>query len=256
MQKVRIVGGKSTAGRVSILSDTFVATARSDEDGEVTCKVKRHSPLSRFLYKNKRLPIPRLVRMILFFVDSMTRKGRMLLGLYTLGVVLLDKFLSSGGSVFGPSVSAFLKQYRWIIYAVVLVGALVYIHRRIATWHGAEHMAIAAYDRTGATDVQAIVRECPVHDKCGGRLFLPLVVGMIIANLVAKNFGVSETIVSLAILECMLWLDTLMGWDKIPGTSQASHFLQRWVTTRYPGKQELRTAQLALQELVAAHHVS
>lgn len=256
MQEVRIVGGMSTAGRVSILSDMFVATAHSDEDGEITCEVKRHSPLSRFFYKNKRLPIPRLVRMILFFADSMTKKWWILLGLCTLGVVLLEKFLPSGGSVSGLSVSMFLKQYWWIIYAVVLVGVLVYIRRYIATWHGAEHMAIAAYDHTGTTNIRAIGRECPVHDKCGGRLFLPLVVGTIIANLVAKNFGVSETIVLLAILECVLWMDTLRGWDKIPCTSQVSHLLQRWITTRYPGEQELRTAQRALQELVAAHHTS
>ena len=251
MQQVRIVGGKSTAGRVSILSDEFVATAHSERDGEITCKVKRHSPLSRFLYKNKRLPIPRLVRMILFFAVSMTRKGWVLLGLYVLGIVLLDKFFPTGSAV-----SAFLKQYWWLFYALIQVGALTYIHRRIATWHGAEHMAIAAYNRTGSTDTHAIACECPVHDKCGGRLILPLVVGMIIANLVAKILGVSETIGLLAILECILWVDTLNGWDKIPGTSQASYLLQRWVTTRYPGEQELQTAQRALHELVAAHHAS
>ena len=240
----------STASRISILSDEFIATAHSDEDNKITCKVKRHPPLSRFLYKNENLPIPKLVRLILFSVDAMTKKGWALLGLYVFSEVLLDTFFPSIDST---AISAFLKQYWLLVYVSILVGVLTYINRQIATWHGAEHMAIAAYDRNGSTTTLAITHECPVHDECGGRLFIPLFVGIVIANVIANKFELNETITTLAVLECALWVDTLKGWDKIPGTSHASHFLQKWVTTRYPGEQEMRTAQRALQELVTAH---
>ena len=59
---------------------------------------------------------------------------------------------------------------------------------------------------------------------------------------------------SLVAWEGVMWVDKLAGWDKIPGTSHASHFLQRFITTRVPGKQELLTAQRALRELVVAHN--
>lgn len=153
--KIKIIGGKSTAGRISILSDEFVSTARSDADGNITCRVKRHSPLSRFLYRNKNLPIPKLVRMILFLVDSMTKKGWMLFGLYVLIITLMERFLPAGslvlmlmgkyssGSI--DVVSASLLEF-FAIFVPLVVLMIIYTKRCIASWHGAEHMAIAAYD--------------------------------------------------------------------------------------------------------------
>lgn len=96
--KVRIVGGRSTAGKISILSDEFVATAYSNEDGNITCKVKRHSRLLRFLYKNRRLPVPRVIRLVLFFVSSMNniKKGVLIFsfGIELFGVRVNDIIIS------------------------------------------------------------------------------------------------------------------------------------------------------------------
>ena len=250
--QVKIIGGKSSHGRVSIISQEFVATA-CDEGGDITCEVKRHPYLLRFLFKNKRLLIPRVVRMALLLAGGMTGRGRMLLGLYVLGMALLMA-RSSTSSTSGTLVSSFLKQYWWAVYVIILPAILLYTRCRIATWHGAEHMTIAAYDRTGSTDIKQIAQECPVHDKCGGRLLLPIILGAIIARLLANNLGVSDVIVSLVALECVLWVDTLRGWDKIPGTSHVSHLLQKYATTRTPGPQELLTAQRAIQGLVAQYN--
>lgn len=114
-------------------------------------------------------------------------------------------------------------------------------------------MAIATYNRTGSTDIEDIAKESPVHDKCGTRLYLPIMAGMIIAEFVAKNFGVSHVITPLAILLGVLWMDSLIGWDKIPGISHAARLIQKHITTCVPKEQELLTAQRAMQELIAAH---
>lgn len=249
--QVNIIGGKSSTGRISILSDKFVATARSDEGGEITCEVRRHSSLARFLYRNKRLLIPRVVRMTLFLVSSMTRRDWVFLGVYTVGVLLLDKYLPDGsvsGTIGVP------PQYRWLIPLTIMAGFTWYAWLRIATWHGAEHMAIAAYERTGSTDIQSIEKECLVHDKCGGRMILPLTAAIITSVFVARIFEVSGVIVFFAAWEGVMWVDTLFGWDKIPGTSHTSHFLQKYITTRVPGRQELLTAQRAVRELIAAQN--
>lgn len=247
---VNIVGGNSASGQISILSDEFTATAQSDKDGRITCNIQRHSRLSRFFYKHKRFPIPRLIRLMLFLVNSLTRKGRLILGICLLGLVLiavlLQKYLSGS--------STFLGQYLWVTNVTVTFGALLYIRRHIATWHGAEHMAIAAYERTGSTDIKQISQESRVDDDCGGRLFPPFIAVTIVAKFVAISLGVNYTIVYLIALECMLWVDTLKGWDKIPGTSHASRLLQKYITTRTPGTQELLVAQRALQELIATHN--
>ncbi|OGN03630.1 MAG: hypothetical protein A2655_03460 [Candidatus Yanofskybacteria bacterium RIFCSPHIGHO2_01_FULL_43_42] len=254
--QVHIVGGKSSSGRVSILSDEFLATARSNEDGEITCEVRRHSSLAIFLYRNKHLPIPRVIRMMLFLVSFMTRRDLMFLGIFA-GILLVDKYLPSDISVFFGT-SGTSSQYGWLsslgMTAGIMVGMMVYGWSHVATWHGAEHMAIAAYERNGSTDIQHIANECPVQDKCGGRMILPLMTAMIASVFVAGIFDVSRVIVSLVAWEGVMWVDKLAGWDKIPGTSHASHFLQRFITTRVPGKQELLTAQRALRELVVAHN--
>lgn len=260
---MKIIGGKSTFGRISIMSDEFMSTARSDEDGNITCRVKRHSSLSRFLYRNKNLPIPKLVRMILFFVDSMTKKGWMFLGLYVLIVTLTEKYLLSGSLFlvladrYSPGLlNPKLVFLLWFlaICAVLIIPGVTYVQLYIASWHGAEHMAIAAYDRLGSTEMRDIVQESPINDECGGRLALPLLLGAVVAVIVAKTLMVSTVFAYILMLEGLLWVDALKGWDKIPGTSQASHLLQKWITTREPGAQELRTAQLALCELIVAHN--
>lgn len=264
--KMKIIGGKSTARRISILSEEFVSTARSNEDGNVTCKVKRHSPLSRFLYRNENLPMPKFVRMVLFFADSMTKKGWVFLGLYVLIVALMEKYLLSGSLLltlagkYQPGLldTSSASSFSFLLFSAMCVTltamGVTYTQRRIASWHGAEHMAIAAYTRTGSIEIRDIARECPVNDKCGGRLVLPLLVGAVVAVIAADILAVSTVITYVAMLESVMWIDSLKGWDKIPGTSQASHLLQKWITTCEPGAQELRTAQLALRELIAAHN--
>jgi len=251
MKPVKIIGGRSMIREVSLSSDEFTATANSDEKGKITCRVKRHSSLSIFLYRSK-LPIPRLAKLLLLLTGDMTKRAWEILSLLLLCVVLSEYCLPA--SSYRDHFFALFGWYNVLtFYIVTLVIGLIFIRKHIANWHGAEHMAIAAYERTSATDIQGITQESPIHDKCGGRLLLPLLVGMIMASFIAKNFAVSETIVFIAILECLLWVDKLIGWDKIPLTSQASRLLQKWVTTRYPGEQELKTAQCALQELVNAH---
>lgn len=243
MQRIRIVGGISSCGRVSILSDEFISSARYRE-GRVTCEVERLSSLLRFLYKHKGLPIPRLVRMALFFADSMAKSWvSIFIAVFFLRAFTVNSTAASSHSIFDELTR----------FAVVLLAVFAYSIWRVAKWHGAEHMAIAAYENSGNTDVQSIERESTINKKCGGRLILPLLASVVISNLIAKNFGVNVTIAFLAVMEAMLWVDTLKGWDNIPVTSQASDLLQKWVTTRRPETREVLTAQRALSELVRAH---
>ncbi|MBI4098447.1 MAG: DUF1385 domain-containing protein [Candidatus Magasanikbacteria bacterium] len=263
MQPVKIVAGMSARGRITLCSDTFIATARLDKDGDISCETERLAPVTRFFLKNKRLPIPQLVRIVLLFADGIGKKG-LLFSLLFLGSCVLVGMVTGlwlranypPPSPAAISVRAPSDQFLWVINVIIYIGGLLYINRRIATWHAAEHMAIAAYEETGSTDIQAITRASPVHDKCGSRFFLPLVAGSIIVELIAASFGISRTIIFLMILECMLWVDKLKGLDKLPGASHASRLLQRFVVTRQPGEREVRIAQRALQTLIAAHSAS
>lgn len=107
---------------------------------------------------------------------------------------------------------------------ILFVGVFVFIHR-LASWHGAEHMAIAAYERTGSTKVKDIESESPINPKCGGRLALPLLLASVIALSLSKRFEIPAFIFAIPLLEIVLWIDKLKGFDKIALFSQTStHF--------------------------------
>jgi uncharacterized protein YqhQ len=137
------------------------------------------------------------------------------------------------------------------IAAVFIVATLAYIRWRIAGWHGAEHMAIAAYERSGSVTIESMLEESPIDKNCGGRLLLPLSIAIFIAMLGAEHFGINLAITDLLAIEVVLQVDHRRGWHTIPLAAQASQFLQRWITTKDPTVQELKTAQLALCTLVA-----
>ena len=76
-----------------------------------------------------------------------------------------------------------------------------------------------------------------------------------IANLTARQFEIDYLILAyLVAVEFVLWVDGLIGWDHVPLIRQASHLLQRRVTTRQPSDREMQTAQRALEILVSLHH--
>jgi uncharacterized protein YqhQ len=188
--------------------------------------------------------------MFLFFFDGATIKGRILTIAYAMFVVstLFTK---------DPSISSkshlFVSLYSILVNLSVITMMMAYTRQYIATWHGAEHKTIASYENNGSIEIEDIKKESRINDKCGGRLFLPLIVGMSSANFIAKKLGVNTAIVNLALMELVLWIDTLIGWDKIPITSQVSRWLQKHITTREPGEIELHTAQFAFQKLIDAH---
>lgn len=245
MSDVELMGGRSTAHCIRILSNRFTATARFHKDGQITCVVTGHSPLSRFLSSHQRFPIPQLVRILLFLVDGMNTRERLLFVLFAVSAVPASSLFTFHSLSTVPLVLSF---------AAGIALQLGYGSRRVATWHGAEHMAIAAYQRNGSTDLETMRRESPVHEKCGGRILLPLLVGTTLAIATAKATGTNAVVLSLTTLEALLWVDSLKGWDRIPVARAASRILQKYITTRQPTDRELRTAQRALQELIKAHH--
>ncbi len=252
----KIVGGKSSPGQISILSEEFISTA-SWEPGKISWEVARHPVLSRFQYRHKYLPIPKLLKFLLFMVDTATgtlpRKTSSLIAIFVTLIFVFGIKMSLTETA--PTSDSDTKIFLLVmLISVIGNGFFAFsLGRSIASWHGAEHMAISAFDRDGSVSLEAIAKESPVHDSCGGRLVLPLVAAMFLGGFVATYFDLPTAISILVALECTFWVDSLIGWDKIPGTSHFSRFLQRSVTTRQPGKIELLTAHIALRELVKAH---
>lgn len=191
--------------------------------------------------------------MFAFAVGLMSPKTRVLFALYILFGIFVQTRMHALES--NLSKNALLLGLVALVELAFFVGAFVFV-RRLASWHGAEHMTIAAYERNGSIDVGSIEKESPINPRCGGRLALPLLLTSTLAVVLSKELGMSVFLFSIPLFEVVLQVDALKGFDKITPFSQASTLLQRYVTTKRPGALEVATGQTALLSLLDAHHTA
>lgn len=245
-----IIGGQSKHKKISMWTDEFISTAqclRNGEDIIIGVEVNLLPPENRFLLKHKYLPIPQILRLLLFATSGMSLWKKILF--YALAYFFLSFFSSFLGAA--HAINPILPPVMVYISVIALfVCSLCFIKDTVAKWHGAEHKAIAAYDH-GSTEIADTAKESRIHDKCGGGLYFPMVLMPIIASRIlgAMSIYVNFLIIFLLATECVLWIDKLIGWDKIPVFRETSRLLQRYVTTEEPGEIEILTAKAAIDGL-------
>lgn len=247
------IGGMSRPGGITISSDKYVSSAScniSKWTGEptFTCEVEKNPEMVPVLRKLRNWPIPRVLYLLIFIWVN----GGIAMKIIT-GVIILSYIPSI------PDVTIKVPLLVALALPLAMIAVpLWFVRKCIATWHAAEHMAIACFERHQSYAVSKIAKESPIHNKCGGRLALPLIgAGILCLCLdVFRPTGVNSGILDLLSLEIVLWIDHLWGYENIPGFSHASTWLQRYVTTKKPGQNELRTAALAMEKLVAAHQAA
>jgi len=259
---IKILGGHSQCREISISSVEFVSTAKCDENGKITCQVKSYPPVIAFLRRHRRWPIPGLIRLMIVIGSQFNGKQRWLYFTTPISMLIIawtQRFLFPANLKISQVVSPWQLWVDSLILVVILIALLGRKKESFTTWHGAEHMVIGAYDRYGSTELEIIAKQDRFHPKCGGRLLLPFVivfvVGLSLSTRAQANLFFGTLLFwEVVLVELVLLVDRLIGWDKIPITAQASWLLQRYVTTRQPGELELRTAQTALIELLRTPH--
>lgn len=248
--KIEITGGTSSKNIINLSTDEFMATAHSYPNNHISCKIRRRPKFARFILKYKNLPWPRLVWFVITILTGLTKD--VLIPFFVFLLIVTFTFI-----IFPPPVAlqAWGKGYanlsNWIYLAIFVLLVLVMKFYN-ASWHGAEHMTVAAYDRTGSVKIKDIAKESPINESCGGRFTIPFLVLPTIVSCFSS--GWNSVIFFFIALECIFWIDKLWGLEKIPITSQAAFMLQKYITTKTPGEQEMRTAQRALKKLIAAHN--
>jgi hypothetical protein len=131
------------------------------------------------------------------------------------------------------------------VFTLAALGAvLTFVHVFVARWHGAEHKVAAAYARDDPAWPDLVRTESRVHELCGGRFLLPLVV-LLLAPI--------RTLTMWIAVEALLWIDKLYGIRRTPLLAQASTLLQKYITTAEPSNAEVETAIAAMRALIAAH---
>lgn len=259
MQRIRLIGGMSAPRQISLVSDQFISTASCSKDGEISCKIKPLSALTkRLLQKDQQAKstwTPEIFKKFAFMLSTPTSGVWALLFPLSILMIMTGYGLLLIAGTYGASGVGLNPYLFWMMLSL----SLLFVNRNVATWHAAEHMTIAAYERFGASDMSTIAQQDTYHAKCGGRFFMPLMMVNLSVTLLASWLGISSGVVilliSLILIELVFRFDRKVGLDKFPPTAMASYYLQKYITTRrpYAWSEELLTAQRALQELIAAH---
>ena len=220
---VKIFGGFSFPKRITVVSNKFRSLAKYNSDTqEIETTVRALSDFQKKLINTAWLPRtlqnPILIYGLIWF------------------------------ALFGSMENFIPSSIQWAFRILFFTLGFWFIRRRIAKWHGAEHMTIEAYRNEGGLSIEKIKRYRPVNKNCGGRFFLPWLMVMVAFNLL--NWG--NWFITLGIVT-ILELDRFIPMHKIPVFRQASYLLQRYITTKEPDERELLTAQKAMLRLIEAH---
>ena len=256
VQVVDVIGGMSVPGRITMLSDRFVAVAQwAQVNGEelVTSHVKAlpAQPIVGPALTKRPIPMPQVVRLylFLFFVSPWVIRILLILGL----VGWLSQLIMPTD----PAVLELMTESAFFDQLSLTLSLFLYIWffsllLRVRRWHGAEHMAIETYRKTGSIDLADIAQASPVSSHCGGRLVIPFILASVLSSIVSTVSGFDSTLVLLVSLEALLWIDKLIGFHRVPLFAQVAMLMQR-LTTGRPNERELHTAHKAITTLVQAH---
>jgi uncharacterized protein YqhQ len=123
----------------------------------------------------------------------------------------------------------------------------------LASYHGAEHKTIAAYEQD--EDAAAAGKE---HDRCGSNLVAPMLASAAAGNAAARRAGLRGPMAEAAVglgsvafaVEVFAWSErhaesTLARMLRLPG-----HEIQRVFGTREPTRDQLDVAHAALEEIL------
>ena len=244
---VQITGGMSAWGSVSVNSDSFQATAYH-KDGKEMVSIQPIPKALSFILKLKRWYIPRTLQLAAFMVSGISTSTWIT---YIVTFALLQLLVYPHLPPRHIHVSTTLESVSLSLLIWATLGILARL--TIAPWHAAEHMAIAAYKRSQSTTIKNIRKENRVDPSCGGRFALPLIIASTLATFSTHKLGTNFWLIYLILVEITLQIDTYIGLDKLAPFKQASHALQRYVTTTEPNEAHLRTAKLAIEALVWKH---
>ena len=123
----------------------------------------------------------------------------------------------------------------------------------LASWHGVEHKAIAAYEQDGDTaDAQK------EHDRCGSNLVAPMLAATAAGSVAVRKAGLkgpaAEGVVALGSLAIAV---EVFGWSErhadtalAKALRKPGYELQRLVGTREPTEDQIEVGQAALAEIL------
>ena len=123
----------------------------------------------------------------------------------------------------------------------------------LASYHGVEHKAIAAYEHDG--DTADAAKE---HDRCGSNLVAPMIAATAAGSVIARKAGLQGPAADGAVaLGSMALAVEVFGWSErhsetalAKALRRPGYEIQRVVGTREPSEEQIEVGQAALAEIL------
>jgi uncharacterized protein YqhQ len=225
-----------------------VADRREDEIEIRIDRSRSGPPRSPVVRRISRLPVVRSGffwgRLLFQLVGSV--RGVLALLLMLLALWLFTLLLEFGGRVGGDSVAGDALNL-FATFPVLPLLLLLFAGMKftsIGRYHGAEHKAVAAYERDGEATLAGAKRSSRIHPRCGTNILIYIILASLIAPVVSWP--------PYAVLQFVLISEAWYIFGGTRASIAAGNFLQRYFTTSEPARAELEVAVESLQRLVQA----
>ena len=149
--------------------------------------------------------------------------------------------LGSGAGTLG-GVFGFFAEFPILPVLLLFFAAMKFTP--IGRYHGAEHKAVAAYERYGEVTLQNARGAGRVHPRCGTNILLYIMLAAILDPLI--------TWWGYAILQFILISEAWFVFGQTRPSIAVGNFLQRYLTTTEPRRAELEVAVVGLNKLLEA----
>jgi uncharacterized protein YqhQ len=149
--------------------------------------------------------------------------------------------LGSGEGAIG-GVFAFFAAFPILPILLIFFAAMKFTP--IGRYHGAEHKAVAAYEKYGEVTLQNAKGSSRIHPRCGTNILLYIIIAALLDPLIAW-WGY-------AILQFILISEAWFIFGKTRPSIAVGNFLQRYLTTTEPRRAQLEVAVESLNQLLEA----
>lgn len=244
-------GGMARLRGIDFFGPNYASVAERNGAG-IRMRVDRSHmgpPRSPVVRRISRLPLIRSVffwgRLLLQLLGSV--RGILIFGALILALWLFTLALEAGGAAVGgtgPAAGALSFMAAFPVLPLILLMFAAMKLTSIGRYHGAEHKAVAAYERDGEVTLSGAKRSGRIHPRCGTNILVYIIIASLIAPLVSWP--------PYAVLQFVLISE---AWYVLGGTRAsiaAGNFLQRYFTTSEPTREELEVAVESLSRLIEA----
>jgi hypothetical protein len=114
----------------------------------------------------------------------------------------------------------------------------------LGRYHGAEHKAVAAYEKYGEVSFEAADRMSRIHPRCGTNILIYIIAVSLLDPLI--DWG------PWAVLQFIVISEAWFIFGKTRASIAVGNLIQRYLTTSEPGRKELEVAVESLNELLRA----